>query len=153
MCPRQIHFARPVGKRVDHRDRLRVVDDHEVVVVLRELRRVLRVEAGEDRLLLRGQRARRALQAVVDRLRDVEELVLAVDDPPLDVEARVRHQRHERVVDLGDAAAERGRRDVHDALALQRLGEPLDLVHQTARDQRGVVAERLVADVDEWQQT
>ena len=146
-------FRAPLGERVDHRHGLWVVDDHVVVVGLRELRRVLGVVAGEDRLLLVAQRARSALQSVVDRLRDVEELVLAVDDPPLDVEARVRHQRHERVVDLRDATAERGGRHVHDAFALERLGQPLDLVHQPARDQRGVIAQRLVADVDEWQQT
>ena len=122
----------PLREGVDHRDGLRVVDDHVVVVRLRELARVLRVEAGEDRLVLLAQRALRALQAVVDRLRDLEELVLAVDDPPLDVESRIGHQRHEGVVDLGDAAAERRRRHMRDALALQRLGQPLDLVHQTA---------------------
>ena len=66
----------PVGKRVDHRNRLRVVDDHEVVVVLREL-------APRSRALYRAKIAcsssvsepRVALQSVVDRLRHVEELV------------------------------------------------------------------------------
>ena len=53
----------------------------------------------------------------MDRLRDVEELVLAVDDPPLGVEAGVAHERHERVEDLGDAAAERGGGEMEDALA------------------------------------
>ena len=71
--------------------------------------------------------ARVALQAVVDRLRDVEELLVAVDDPPLDVEPGIRHQRDERVVDLRDAAAEGGRGQVDDALALEGLGEPADL--------------------------
>ena len=69
----------------------------------------------------------------MDRLRDVEELVLAVDDPPLDVEPGVAHERNERVVDLGDAAAERGRREVEHALALERRRELADLVHEAAR--------------------
>ena len=107
------------------------------------------VVAAEDLLLLGGQRPRVALEPVVDRLRDVEELVLAADDPPLDLEAGVGHERDERVVDLGDAAAERRRRQVEDALPRERLGEPPDLVHEPAGRDRRVVAERLVADVDE----
>ena len=124
------------------------MDDHEVVVVL-ELLRVLGVVAAEDLLLGLGQATLVALQRVVDRLRDGEELVGALDDPPLDVEPDVGHQRDERVVDLGDAAAERGRREVHDALAAQRLGEAVDLLHQPARRQRRIVGERLVSGVDE----
>jgi len=87
----------------------------------------------------------------MDRLGDEKELVGAANDPPLDVEPDVGHQRHECVVDLRDAAAESRRRDVHDPLPLQRLREPRDLVHQPARHEGGVVGERLVADVDELQ--
>ena len=105
----------------------------------------------EDLDLLLGQPLRAALQCVVHGLRDVEELLGAADDPPLDVQADVCHQRHERVVDLGDAAAERGRGQVRDALTLQRLGERADLVHQPACGERGVVGERLAADVDDIQ--
>ena len=136
---------------VDHPHRLRVVHDHEVVVV-RELARVQLLVAPEDLLLRLAEALRVSLQRVVDRLRDVEELLGAPDDPPLDLEARVLHQRDERVVDLGDAAAERGRRQMDDALARERLRQRADLVHQPARRDRRVVGERLVSDVDELQQ-
>jgi hypothetical protein len=39
------------------------------------------------------------------------------------------------------SAAERGRRDVHDALPLQRFREARDLVHQPAGNERRVVGE------------
>ena len=124
------------------------MDDHEVVVVL-ELLRVLGVVAAEDLLLRSGQATLVALESVVDRLRDAEELVGALDDPPFDIEPRVDHQRDERVVDLGNAAAESRRREMHDALATQRLGEAVDLLHQAARRQRRIVGEGLVSGVDE----
>ena len=54
----------------------------------------------------------------------------------------------QRVVDLGDPASERGRREVEHALPLERLGERADLVHQPAADERRVVGELLVTDVD-----
>ena len=151
---RQIDVTAPdptrlrLGEVVDHRRGLRVVDDHEVVVVL-EFLRVLGVVAAEDLLLGLGQATLVALERVVDRLRDAEELVGALDDPPLDVEPRIDHQRDQRVVDLGHAAAERGRREMHDALAAQRLGETVDLLHQAARRQRRIVGEGLVSGVDE----
>ena len=89
-----------------------------------------------------------ALQRVVHQLRRVEELLAPVDDLPLGVEADVAHQRHERVEDLRHAAAERGRRDVDDAQALERLGERADLLDSgrptSACSRRGY----LCADVD-----
>ena len=84
----------------------------------------------------------------MDGFRDREELVATRDDAPLDIEARVLHQRHERVVDLGDPTPERGCREVHHAAAGKRLGEPADLVHQAAGRDGRVVAERLLSDVD-----
>ena len=132
---------------VDHRARLRVVDDHEVVLV-DELLRVQLVVAPVDRLSLVVQALRVALERVVNRLRDVEELVRAADDQPVRLEARALHQRHERVVDLRDAATERCRRNVGDPLAGQRLGQPADLVHQPTRGDGRVVRELLVSDVD-----
>ena len=134
---------------VDHPHRLRVVHDHEVVVVRVELLRVQGLVGDEDPFLLLGQPLRVPLQRVVDRLRDVEELVGAADDPPLCLESGALHQRDQRVVDLRDAAAERGRREVDDALPLERLREPADLVHEPARRDRRVVAQRFVTDVDE----
>jgi hypothetical protein len=133
---------------LDHARRLRVVDEHEVVLVA-ELLGVERLEAAVDLLLRLRQPGRVALQRVVDRLRDREELLGARDDPPLGVEAGVTHQRHERVVDLGHPAAERGRGEMHQPLPAQRLGEPADLLHQPARRDRRVVRERFLADVDE----
>ena len=132
MWQRQIQCAGESSKCVDQLRRLRVVDDDVVVLVL-ELLRVERVVAVERLLLLRRQTERVTLERVVDRLRDREELVLAVDDPPLDVEADVLHQRDEGVVDLGHAAAERRRRDMDDSLPLERLGETADVVHHPAR--------------------
>jgi hypothetical protein len=84
----------------------------------------------------------------VDLLRGVEELVLTVNDPPLGIDAGADHQRDERVVDLRDAAAEGRRREMQDALSLQRRDEPRDLGGQAAPEERGVVGERLVSDVD-----
>ena len=137
-----------VGEVLDHPGRLRVVDEH-VVVLVRELLRVQRLEAAVDLLLRRRQPDLVALERVVDRLRRGEELLRAGDDPPLGVEAGVPHQRHERVVDLRHAAAERGRGEVHEPLPAQRLGQPPDLLHQPTRGDGRVVRERLLSDVDE----
>jgi hypothetical protein len=57
---------------LNHPDRLRVVDDHEVVVVL-ELLRVDSLVAAEDLLLFGVQPVRVALDRVVDLLGDVAE--------------------------------------------------------------------------------
>ncbi|UUY04621.1 hypothetical protein LRS13_03540 [Svornostia abyssi] len=89
-----------------------------------------------------------ALQRVVHELRRVEELLAAVDDLPLGLQAHVVHERDERVEDLRDAAAERGRRQMHHARALQRLGELVDLLDQVAAADVGVVGELLRADGD-----
>ena len=78
----------------------------------------------------------------MDLLRDVEELVLALDDAPVRLEPRALHQGDQRVVDLCDAAAEGRRREMADPLALERPGEPLDLRHQTAAADGRVVGEQ-----------
>jgi hypothetical protein len=126
----------PAGGRVrevvDHGRRLRIVDDDVVVVVLEEVR-VQRVVAVEELLLLLREPVRVALERVVDRLGDREELVVALDDSPLDVEADVPHQGNECEVDLGYTAAERRRREVDDSLALERFREPANLVHDPPR--------------------
>src|SRR5207253_2920203 len=92
-----------------------------------------------------------ALQCVVNRLRRGEELVCAANDAPLDLEPRVLHQWNERVLDLGDAASERGRRELEDARAGERRGQCANLVHQAAARDGRVVRERLVPDVDKLQ--
>src|SRR5207253_3568166 len=99
------------------------------------------------------ERARVALQAVVQRLGDVEEFLGALDDAPLDLEPNIGHQGYKRVIDLGDTTAERGRREVDHALALQRLGEPMNLADETARGDRAVVGKALVPDIDELEQS
>ena len=76
----------------------------------------------------------------MQELRDVEELLAPEDDVPVRLEAGVAHQRDQRVEDLGDAAAHRGRAQVQHALALQGLGELVDLLDQRAPDQVPVVA-------------
>ena len=84
--------AAGIGEASPHRRRLRVVDDHEVVLALprldhavgRPLERVARRLVEQDV---------GTLEAVVDPLGDVEEGVLAGDDPPLGVEAGVAHER------------------------------------------------------------
>jgi len=73
----------------------------------------------------------------------VEELLAPVDDLPLDVDADVLHQRDQRVEDLRDAAAERGRRHVHDPGALQRFGELADLRDLLPAEDVRVVGEGL----------
>ena len=85
-----------------------------------------------------------ALEGVMHQLGGVEELFAAVDDLPLAVEPDIAHQGDERVEDLRDPAAEGGRRDVHDTMALQRLGQLADLRDQLAAADVCVVAERLV---------
>ena len=124
---------------VDDADRLWIVNDHEVVRIRVELTRIELLEAREAPALLLGQPLRVALQGVVDRLRHGEELVRPADDAPLDLEAGILHERHERVLDLGHAASESGRRQLEHAGARERLCESEDLVHQAAgRDGRVV---------------
>ena len=128
-------------------DRLRVVDDHHVPLALQALGVDL-VDLVEDLPLLVAQRLLGPLQRVVEELGRVEELLLAEDHVPVRVEADVAHQRHQRVEDLGDAAAESGGADVQHPLALQRLGELADLLRQLFADDVGVVGEGLVAEGD-----
>src|SRR5439155_2715620 len=114
---------------LDEARRLRVVDDDEVELALKR-GGVLAVVTAEDLLLCLAQAARAALESVVDRLRHVEELVLAVDDSPFGLETRIAHERHERVEDLGHPAPESGRRQMQHSLAGKRSRERTDLVHQ-----------------------
>ena len=106
------------------------------------------VDLVEDLPLLVAERLLGALQRVVEELGRVEELFLAEDHVPVGVEADVAHQRHDRVEDLRDAAAEGGGADVQDALSLERLGELADLLGQLFADDVGVVGEGLLAECD-----
>jgi hypothetical protein len=98
--------------------------------------------------VLLGQIVTITLKRVVHHLRRVEEPLATVDHVPLAVQADVDHQRHERIQDLRDAASERGRRQMEDALAPQSLGALADLVHQRPPDDARVVGEMLVGDDD-----
>ena len=142
----------PRGAVLAHRDevadgqRLRVVDDDEVVGT-RELGRV-----GAADVLVEGTRRRREvdrvpLQAVVEALGDVVELGGRREDLPVRLQPDVADQRHQRVQDLGHAAAEGGGVDVQDLTALELLGELVDLGHQVLGDDASVVGQRLAADV------
>jgi hypothetical protein len=71
-APDPVSAAR--ARVVDHAGWLWVVDDDEVEGIVERLG-VLQVVAPEDLLLRFGQRPRGSLERVVDRLRDVEELV------------------------------------------------------------------------------
>ena len=117
MWQRHTHALRLLRReRVDRRG-LRVVHDADVPAA-RELARVHLVVLLPGRPLLLGEVLRVALQRVVHELGGVEELLAPVDHLPLDLEPDVAHQRDQRVEDLRHAAAERGRRQVDDALAL-----------------------------------
>ena len=151
---REVDVAAPdparvgAGEVVAHRRRLRVVDDDEVVFAF-ELR-------------ARSARCTRRKISCCSSLRPCglpwsALWIVFVTSKNSSAPWMIRHSvsspaSHmsgiERVVDLGDAAAERSRGEVQDPLARERLGEAADLVHQPARRQRRVVAERLVADVD-----
>ena len=77
-----------------------------------------------------------ALERVVDLLGDREELVAAVHDLPLGVDADAAQQRHVGGEQLGDAAAVRGGVDVEDPGAPQRLGERADALDRPRRRRR-----------------
>ena len=129
------------------RARLGIVD-HDEVVVARELLGVAAIDLLVERADLVGELDGRALQAVVEALRDVEELAVGRHDLPLGLQADIVHQRQQRVEDLGDPAAERGRVDVQDALALKRRRELLDLGEKVFEDDALVVGQELAACVD-----
>ena len=92
------------------------------------------------------RRLLRSLQRVVEELGRVEELLLAEDHVPVGVDADVPHQRHDRVEDLRDAAAESGGADVEDALSLELLGESRISPDQLLAGDVGVVREGLLAE-------
>jgi hypothetical protein len=67
--------------------------------------------------------ARPAVEAVVDTLRDREELGVALDHEPDGLEAGTERVADERAEHLGDPAAVRRRVDVHDAAAVEQAAE------------------------------
>ena len=64
------------------------------------------------------------------------------------VQPDVAHQRDDRVEDLRDAAAERGRVDVENALSLQGLCQSTDLLDRVLAHDVRVVGQRALAQGD-----
>ena len=84
--------------------------------------------------------ARRAVEPVVNALRDLEEAGVALDHEPADVEPRAASVSQQCLEHLGDAASRCGRVDVEDRPAshrrLGRLGNPLVAGDPLGPDQR-----------------
>ena len=121
---------------------LRVVDDHEVVVAFEQQRVV------EDLLEVDALHRRRpldvgALQAVVDGLRDGEELVAAVHHLPVGIDADAAEQGDVGGEQLGDAAAVRGGVEVEHPRPRRGCGELADPFDDIAPDDARVVVEVL----------
>jgi hypothetical protein len=140
-------MPRPLGGVRQQRGRLWVVDDDHIPITLEALG-VHRVVGLEHLPLLVRDRLLIALERVVHQLGDVEELLAAKDHMPVRVQADVAHQRDDRVEDLGDAAAERGRADVEHALPLERLGQLASLLDQGLPADVRVVGERALTEGD-----
>jgi hypothetical protein len=150
---REVDVAAPdpalrlLGNVLVHAGRLGVVDDDHVPAAS-ELLRVHLVVALPRAPLLGREVLGVPLERVVHQLRRVEELLASEDDLPVGVDARVAHERDERVEDLRDAASERGRREVEDPQTPQLLGHLADLLDQRPAREVRVVGKRLVPDSD-----
>ena len=148
---REVDVAAPdpgsslVGNVPADRCGLGIVDDYHVPSA-RDLRRVELVVALEDLPLLVREGVRVALQRVVEALRGVVELLAAQHHLPFGLDTDVVHERDQRVEDLGDAAAEGGRREVEHAQALKVLRELADLRDQWPSGEVCVVGKALVTD-------
>ena len=126
-----------------HRGGLRVVDEDEVGVLKDRLQRarVLLVD-----ILVEVEEARRevdriALKGVVEALRDVEEIGVPLNDLPHGLQSEVFHQGNQPHQDLGHTSAEARRVDVDDGLALQGLGQLLELLDDLASGRLRVFCE------------
>ena len=110
----------------EQRGRLRIVDEDEVVAGV-EAGGVRARRREVPRLVCVAELDGRPLQAVVDRLRHLEERLVAADDAPVGLQALVVEQRHHRTQQLRHPAAVRRRVEVEDARAAQRarrVGRP-----------------------------
>ena len=148
MWQRQIHVVSPhlaaeaLAQEAEHGCRLRVVDDHEVVVAF-EQQRVVEDLLQVDALHCRSPVDVGALQAVVHGFRDREELVAAVHHLPVGVDADAAEQGDVGRQQLGDAAAVRGRVEVEHPRLTQGCGELADPFDDIAPDDARVVVEVL----------
>src|SRR6185503_7743916 len=80
---------------------------------------------GEDLLL--------ALEGVVKRFGDGEEIAVAFDDLPLGLDPHVVHEGNEAAQDLGDSAAHPRGIDVDEVAASHALREMEEEIHRAAR--------------------
>ena len=135
-------LTEPLFEEGRDRGRLRVVDDHVVVRLVEEVG-VQVVVVEPDFPHLGSPVVVHALQTVVHRLGDVEELVAALHHLPVGGEAYIVHQRYQRAEDLGDAAAECRRIDVEYAGAAKAIRQPEDFFCPFLADDRAVRLERL----------
>ena len=144
-------------ERADEPGGLRVVQDHDVVVVhqLGERAGVLLERALVDlarRLAEVAAVALEAVQLVVEALGDLEELRVAVEHRPAGVDAGALRVAEQREQQLDHAAAARGRVDVPDRARAEQLARGADAVRELLerlRLQDGLEALRRVGgDVD-----
>ena len=125
------HLRARALERADQPGGLRVVEQDDVVVVdqVDELARVLlqRVLVGLARLVVeRAAVAREAMELVVDPLRDLEELRVALDHRPASVDAGALRIADQREQELDDASALGGRADVPDRATVQQFARTAD---------------------------
>ena len=135
-------LAQPLFEERRDRRGLRVVDDHVVVGFVEEVG-VQVVVVEPDLPHLGSPVVVHPLQAVVHRLRDVEELIAALHHLPVGGETNIVHERHQRAENLGDAAAEGGCIDVENAGASEAVRQPEDFFCSFLADDRAVRLERL----------
>jgi hypothetical protein len=98
-----------------------------------------------------AQFARSPLEPVVDLFRDLEEPVVAADDPPVRDQPEVVQTRHARTQQLRYAAALRRRIDVQHASTLKDPGMPHEIIEDCVGSHASIGAQRSRADVDEFE--
>jgi hypothetical protein len=126
---------------LEQRGWLGIVDEDEVVVGV-EARGVRARRRQVPRLVGVAELDRGALQAVVDRLRHLEERLVAADDAPVRDHALIIEQRHDRPQELRDTAAVGRCVQMQHAGAAQRPPGIGELVQQIVRGQAPVRRER-----------
>jgi hypothetical protein len=127
--------------------RLGVMDEHEVPLVLQRDRVALVVP--QIRLALAPTELdRHALEPVVNPLRDLEEVSVPRDHPPLGLQPDVALERHELTQQFGHTAARCGRADLEYAQPSDVAGEVADLRHRVVSDHLPVALDGLSFQLD-----
>lgn len=93
-----------------------------------------------------------ALEAVMDRLRDLKERLVAADQPPVRHQALIVEQWHDRPEQLGHASSVGSGVDVENPSATQSPSGILDSIEDLVRSDASVRRERVLADIDELEQ-